>query len=139
MVKKFCIFMLLGTALAHAQLLQKENVVEDAQTRLQWQDDALSATMNHAAAQKHCKELRLNDAVNWRLPTLEELKTVVGNTGESPAIKKEFRYTAPQGYWCSDTFEGYPGFAWMIHFRTGKSYKYAKSTPIHVRCVRNVE
>ena len=139
MLKKLSILVLLGVSLAHAQLLREGSVVEDTQRGLQWQDDALSATMNHAAAQKYCKELRLGNAANWRLPLLEELKTIVGNSGESPTIKQEFLHTAPQGYWCLETFEGYPGFAWMIHFRTGNAYKYAKSTPIHVRCVRTLE
>lgn len=114
----------------------EKSIVKDKKTNLIWQDDAISPKVRWKKTENYCAQLRLDDKTDWRVPKLKELETLVGDRKESPAIKDIFTQVVADGYWSADEFDGYAGFAWMVHFHSGNNYKYAKSTSIHVRCVR---
>ena len=95
-------------------------------------------------AQTACKNFRLAGFNDWKLPTIDELKTLI--------IKEEAGYNSPQnilfqpkkdywGFYCSDsTYVGYDGNAWFIgyvDFDLGYSHYYHKNSYIYVRAVRN--
>jgi len=50
-----------------------------------WRIDFLSAT-TWADAQKRCKAFKLGDYSNWRLPTIEEWRSLIDTNNENPAM-----------------------------------------------------
>lgn len=105
-----------------------KNIIVDNERNLIWQDNEVSPKMNWKKSDNYCAGLTLNNKNDWRVPKLKELETIT---------KVNFHNLVKEGYWSSETFEGYAGFAWIIHFHSGNSYKYAKSAPIYTRCIRD--
>lgn len=57
---------------------------------------------------------------DWRLPTVEELRTIVEYSCESPSINsKVFPKTFSGSHWTIDTFTSSPVYAWRISFEDG--------------------
>jgi Protein of unknown function (DUF1566) len=81
--------------------------------------------------------LRVPDDAAWRLPTKEELDSIVESDCKKPAIDEEvFPGTALMAYWTS-TPSG-PSYAWHVNFRWGISaWQYLRSNQYAVRFVRN--
>jgi hypothetical protein len=68
---------------------------------------------------------------DWRLPTIEELLTLVDYTKYSPASFDEA--VKPDLYWSSTTNANYNGFAWVVGFYGGYSSSYDKDSEHDVR------
>lgn len=76
-------------------------------------------------------------AGGWRLPTLDELASVVEKTCTRPAIDPEvFPATAPGVFWSATSDGRNDDYAWNIHFRDGHPSKIHKSRGGNVRLVR---
>ena len=90
----------------------------------------LLATLNAECFAGHC---------DWRLPTREELQTIVADTCTgSPCIAEYiFGPTAANIYWSSTSNVTGDGFAWGVQFANGSSPGAApKSLSLPVRAVR---
>ena len=123
-----------------------DGTVTDHQTKLIWlQDgncfgeknwnDALSACQNLATGS--CGLSDGSKAGDWRLPNLNELKSIVDRARFSPAIDTEFfPNTLSAGYWSSTTHASYTNFAMGVGFGGGHEIWDYKSTPYYVRAVR---
>jgi hypothetical protein len=79
---------------------------------------------------------------DWRLPTIQELKTIVdvtaaGCASGSPCIDPIFGPTAANIYWSATTDNANaPTFAWFVHFFDGSAVFGGKSGANRVRAVR---
>lgn len=77
---------------------------------------------------------------DWRLPTRNELMTLVRNTGEgeqNTTIDTRFFPNTPgDWYWTSDTDLGDSDHAWYVLFYNGRTMKALKSQAKRVRLVR---
>ena len=61
---------------------------------------------------------------DWRIPTIDELKTLVV-VGANPAIDTAFfPLTLPKPYWSASAYKNYPEHGQTVHFETGASYYY---------------
>lgn len=67
---------------------------------------------------------------DWRVPTLDELKSLIE---ESDAKIK------PAAYWSSTTLEGYEHYVWCVYFHLGSVDYSPKGKDFYVRCVRTGE
>ena len=127
-----------------------DGTVTDNNTGLIWQqqDDGaqynwyratgtFSATYNPESADV-CGSLILGDATDWRLPTKNELLSIVDyedNTGMK--IRTAYFLNAKaSSYWTSTRYATDPQFAWVTAFNTGYIYFYHRYTAYYVRCVR---
>ena len=132
-------------------------IVTDSTTGLMWQDNAEANTTQKQwittenynsgdynntigdTATTYCTNLQLGVYSDWRLPTHEELGSIVyvNSSGNNyPKIKLGFANTASDYYWSSTTIAGYTDYAWVVDFNDGYSNTYYKTYSYYVRCVR---
>ena len=113
-----------------------EGILQDVQTSLLWtaQDNGQDVTWEEAG--KYCKSLELGGFTDWRLPTIEELKTIF-----DPAAEKE--YKTPEGIDMSDCCvwsdtRGTGKTASNLNFIDGQAYTSRLSDSYFLRalCVR---
>ncbi len=100
---------------------------------LEWQTDE-PGEMTWLAAMDYCEKLTLNGKKNWRLPTIDELQTIVDRTTHSPAADKTLFPNIHRGsYWSSTP---YGDTAWKVRFVEGIVTAYEKSERFYVRCAQ---
>jgi hypothetical protein len=122
--------------IAHASFSKSANIVTDSNTGLQWQDNEIGSTMTWQSAIDHCEALSLDSYSDWRLPNVNELKTIVDRSKYSPAMVSGFSNVSSGGYWSSSTYKNDSSFAWIVFFRNGGVGSRSKSSSDGVRCVR---
>ena len=114
------------------------DIVTDNSTTLQWQDDAVGATMKWEAAISYCEDLTLGSHENWRLPNFNELYYIADRSKRDPAINSTFQNVVSNGYWSSTTVVGYSDYAWSVNgFYGGGDGWNGKDYSNYVRCVRD--
>jgi len=112
-------------------------IVSDKQHAIYWQDTPApqKSTKDWDDAVTYCHTLELKDRHNWRLPTFNELLSIVDFTRHDPAINPVFTHTSEGTYWTATNFSATKSRAWTIDFRSGKTYYSYKTTNHAVRCV----
>ncbi len=135
-MKQILLIMIGLSALLSADFTKSGNIVTDNTTQLQWQDDAIGNTMDWQSAIGHCESLPLDGYSDWRLPNINELKSIIDRSKVDQAIADGFDYTSSLHYWSSTTYEGDKGYAWNVYFYGGSVRSHNKSNDFYVRCVR---
>ncbi|WP_303852643.1 putative Ig domain-containing protein [Seleniivibrio woodruffii] len=114
------------------------NIVTDNLNGLMWQDDAAAATdvfdVNLAVLQ--CSGMTSGGFSDWRLPTIEELETIVDYGGAAPWIYPVFQNTANAKYITNTVDAGYAPSNWFVDFSTGTSSTDYNWYIYNFRCVR---
>jgi len=103
---------------------------EDPDTGLIWEKQGSEKTMSWYEALEYAETL----GDNWRLPTIQELITLVDITKINPACK--IINTHSSGYWSSSTFAGDTYDAWCVYFGYGYVSYYSKNNNRYVRCIK---
>jgi hypothetical protein len=120
--------------------------VHDLKTNLTWMRCSYGQTWRQAGGCDGQVEpvdwdaamaLRVPGDSAWRLPTKDELDSIVALDCKKPAIDEDvFPDTALMAYWTS-TPSG-PSYAWHVNFRWGISaWQYLRSNQYAVRLVRD--
>ena len=73
----------------------------------------------------------------WRLPTIQELLTLVDYTKHNPACSV-FPDTPCEWFWSSSAYAGNTLYAWDVNFRNGHTNYSVVGYHNRVRCVRDV-
>ena len=84
-------------------------------------------------------EQKLCGYSDWRLPTREEMETLVdyNNTAKGATIDKTyFPEAVPSWYWTASENPRRENFAWYVLFRNGVALNDLKERPKHIRLVR---
>jgi len=118
-----------------------DSIISDRQQAIYWQDTAIpkkKSTKDWDDATAYCDALMLNGIENWRVPTFNELLSIVDFTRADPAINPVFSHVAEGTYWTATDFSATRSRAWTIDFRTGKTYYSYKTTNHAVRCVADM-
>lgn len=77
-------------------------------------------------------------ASDWRMPSREELRSIVDYSRVNPAINVDyFPVTRASRYWSSSPNANSANYAWGVHFNYGYGYYIHKSSSFHVRVVRS--
>jgi len=106
------------------------DVVDDAATNLTWTDFFITPDDQINAA-AYCSNL----GSGWRLPSIEELRTLVESNTTNSAYNPVFQEYEPSAYWTSTMFD--QDHAWFVSFENGFEYYYYNSTTVSfdIRCV----
>ncbi len=110
--------------------------IRDRWTGLIWTQATSPASMSYEDAVTYCSEFNLNGNA-WRLPSVNELATLVDERTVSPAIDTStFPDTAPNHYYWSQTeWAGSdPDLPWGLNYNDG--YSGHGRDDLLVRCVR---
>ncbi len=121
-------------------------VVLDRDTGLYWQKKDDNTTRSWYGAWDYCQDMALNvgsgpawgpPVTDWRLPTVDELMSIVDYETYNPAINETaFPETNQSQYWSATTSAGDSGEAWFISFSGGGGSLMDKPSENYVRCVR---
>jgi hypothetical protein len=104
----------------------------DHKTGLQWE----KATGNRMTWQQAMdRKLTLDGHSDWRLPTIEELFSIVDFERHDPACDPVFAAQS-DFYWSSSTYQGTPTGAWYVYFSSGDTNALLKTGGYYVRAVR---
>jgi len=135
---KKTIVAMLGLSIALlADFTREGDIVKDSVTKLEWQDDNVTDTMEWQEAIEYCEDLVLGGYDDWRLPNINELKTIIDRSRYNPTIVSAFEHTGSRGYWSSTTDENGHEGAWFVFFYNGDVYYGSKDVNYYVRCVRD--
>jgi len=108
-------------------------IVTDTVTDLIWQKE-YSGTLTWVNALNYCEDLSYAGYTDWRLPNIEELKTLVNDSIYYPA--SSFPGMPSSSFWSSSSYAGNPNIALRVDFYYGYVYFNFKSERCSARCVR---
>ena len=113
-----------------------DGTVTDTSTGLMWQKNTPDS-MTWEQALSYCENLSLAGYTDWRLPTKNELGSIVDYSRNEPAINTiYFPDTVSTFYWSSTTCASYTPSAWGIAFNFGNGNDPVKYEYYYVRAVR---
>ncbi len=137
-MKQILLILIGFSSLSLAEFSREGDIVTDSISLLQWQDNAIGERMTWESAIDYCENtLELGGYGDWRLPNINELKSIVDRSRYNPSIVSAFTKTSSSNYyWSSTTYRSYSNYAWIVYFNNGNVYNNAKSNNNFVRCVR---
>ena len=131
------VILMITAALSMA--MAETTMVKDPTTNLIWEDTnhATEDKVTHNEATKYCASLKLGEVSGWRVPTLNELLTIVDYTRYEPAALKEFSHIEiGTMYWTSTPYLISKNQFWGIEFKDGATDSASKNYNRYVRCVK---
>ncbi|TVP86320.1 MAG: DUF1566 domain-containing protein [Thioalkalivibrio sp.] len=132
------------------EIMEEGAVVFDSKTGLTWARCSVGQTLvdDHCAGlanrytwdQANTLDTDLPGNGEWRLPTVEELQTLVEYRVFNPAIDPQaFPNTPPANFWTSSEAAYDAFYAWTVHFANGFSNWRHKRQRFEVRLVHDGE
>jgi len=132
------------TPSSHFTVLEGGAVVRHETTGLEWRRCAegmswtgsgctgttISRTWSGALQYAHAES-------GWRLPNINELRSIVERCRINPAINQQvFPNTPTSNFWSASPSAGYSDNAWYVNFGNGSDTNWIKSNAYRVRLVR---
>ncbi len=107
---------------------------------LMWQDTQENIDLKDSklAAKLYCRKLTHASKQDWRLPTYEELLTLVHYFRTNPAVIDELNYIIPKKYWTSSDNISDISAIWYVDFKYGQTGSELKYSKLNIRCVRDI-
>lgn len=97
-----------------------DNTITDSKTGLTWMKEDDGKERNHKDAIAYCEnnEAKL-PGEGWRLPTVEELFSLIDFSRHHPAMDPMFKVPEYPWYWSSTPYAYGSGSAWVVYFDDG--------------------
>ncbi len=120
-------------------LVLDDEAVLDQETGLVWQRDTSDTTCTWINAVAICYTLELGGRKGWRMPTVDELATLIDSTSSNPALPIGHSFTNVKSslYWSSTTGASNTLYVWVVYFHDGYIGGNAKTDSWYVRAVRS--
>jgi len=144
-MKSIYILLIVANLLLANKLTKSGDYVIDDANKLMWQDtyDNVKYRFTQDEAQEYCNSLVLSGFSNWRLPTVENYKTIIDKTRvrEELMINKAFKYILPENYWAEDRtwIRNFGLYGYYVFFKSGSIYYQNRTYKKFVRCVREIK
>ncbi len=131
--------LLLISLLFISSTLFGEHIFKDKQTSLIWQDAPQNTKLSitYYQAQDYCANLTIGKYSNFRIPSMNELQTIIDYKNYDPAITKGFDYVSNEAYWTTTPFADDEKIVWLIHFKKGERTVKDKHYDRYIRCVQS--
>jgi Protein of unknown function (DUF1566) len=115
-----------------------KEAVFDKETGLVWERSPSTAFYNWYSAQVYCNNLPLGNRKGWRLPTIQELASLVDTTQRNPALPSgyPFQTVLSHFYWSATTAASNASFAYGVVFSSGDVGDGGKDSYGFIWCVR---
>ena len=111
--------------------------VLDRETGLVWEKVPSTSTFNWLGASTHCVVLNAGGRKGWRLPTIQELASLIDPTASSPSLPSGHPFFVQLSfYWSASTFASNATNAWFVSFFNGLVGFDDKSFTYLAWCVR---
>ncbi len=119
----------------------RDDIYFDYETGLMWERNGNFSKKEMTWHEAMDWVIKLNYAgySDWRLPTIDELKSLAKRGGKRPADwlnANGFNNVKSSGYWSSTAITGGTSLAWVVNFNFGSVYSSIKCNTKYVRCVR---
>jgi hypothetical protein len=141
-VSIICLIFLMVTTAAWAKpdsayIDNGNGTVTDIETKLMWQQKTAGPRVWYDAM-SDCSGLSMAGYNDWRLPTIDELKTLLDRSDQMPPTINHtyFPDTVSSFYWSSTTNAFNTNYAWGVNFNYGNDYGSYKDYGYYVRAVR---
>lgn len=131
-MKILIFFSLLFYTIANAYFVKIGDIVTDSATGYQWQDNQIQSN-DWQGAMTECASLSLNKQSDWRLPSYDELRTLLIPQGTVSSVFENFE---DDTYWTSTTFAPGTNLNWTLLFGTGEVTKMERIYAANIICVR---
>lgn len=125
------------------QLVMNDEAVLDRETGLVWDKSPATSVNDWTSALTQCYNRLVGGRLGWRLPTVEEISTLIEKNNSSPALPTNHPFTDIQAtngldrYWTISTTAWKTDHAWFVTFSNGTLNSAVKSTTTHYHwCVR---
>jgi hypothetical protein len=116
-----------------------KDAVLDKETGLVWEQSPDTTARNFISARSHCINGNIGGRKGWRLPSIEELASLIDpNAASAPFLPAGHPFTNVQSavYWSATSLAGDATVAWFVHFSFGLVDPTFKAEANHVWCVR---
>ena len=133
---KIVVMAMFMMSLLYGDFTKSGNVVTNNYSQLQWEDDDVGSTKTWREAIDYCETLTLDGLSGWRLPNINELKSITNKATHSPAAVSAFTNLGSNQYWSSTTYEASKEKAWLVDFGDAKESGGKKTYHKSVICVR---
>ncbi len=113
--------------------------VLDKETALVWEQSPAVTSVTWFTALTHCFTKKTDGRGGWRMPTIEELHSLVDSTQSDPPLPNGHPFSTnvlTSSYWSSTTIAGPTPVARTVVFSSGFVFSSNKANPEHVWCVR---
>lgn len=128
-----------GNLIERRYFVANDGTVTDQQTKLMWMQNPLEARFTFDEAEQAAKRLNSQKGFaghkDWRVPSQEELYTLISKDNDPPICQKAFPNT-PRWFWSSTSSTSNTYEALIISLTSGASMSINKSDCNHVRLVR---
>jgi hypothetical protein len=117
----------------------------DNETGLVWERDPGTTNLDWVFASIHCNQFPVGGRKGWRLPTVQDLASLVdpsvGSPGPTLPAGHPFANVQSSSYWSATTDAQDAGSAWLVSFESGNVLSgivagFAKTDSLFVWCVR---
>ena len=112
--------------------------VLDRETGLVWEQSPSTSGFSWLDASFHCVRLNNGGRKGWRLPTIQDLASLIDPTAVNPALPSGHPFTNVQSsfYWSAATAAGDTADAWFVGFFDGFMGHSNAGTTKFAWCVR---
>ncbi|PLY05932.1 MAG: hypothetical protein C0625_11390 [Arcobacter sp.] len=142
---KYLFLMILIVSFSFSNNFQRSSstkIVTDSTAKVMWMDDisVIKIKKTHEDAISYCEKLNFAGYSDWRIPKLEEFKTIVDKKNERNYINKAFKFNVPDGYWALKAhWRTFWFYADYMHFVSGTAYFDSRHKTKYVRCIRDIK
>lgn len=119
----------------------RDGTVRDECTKLIWQKDQASSTYSWDDANSYCAGLVLGGRRDWRVPTENELNTIIDYSTGNPAVNPLLTFSGfdPNVFvfsWSETPSVYIAGRVWAVRWNDASISSFTTDNQFGVRCVR---